>query len=248
MTGDTIDFCWFAGDCVFSTKFLFSEPCFAEESVNLEAMPGETVMLMTELPEPGLEVVWLKDNVPLSLNEERYETVNEDCSYNLVIPGVGPEDSGIYTVQGGGFETSVPLTVLGKYSQQTKSHSRFDPMSDSLQTFTKTFPFDSCKEQRTEIQYAEATTGETVALSSDLPELGLEVTWLKDNVPLSIGEGRYETVNQDCSYHLVIPNATSEDEGIYTVQGGGYEASVRLIVDGGCTMETKCFSAKPFCF
>ncbi len=69
---------------------------------------------MTELPEPGLEVAWSKDSVPLSLSEGRYQTVNRDCSYQLVIADVTTADQGIYTVQGGGYETSVPLCVVGE--------------------------------------------------------------------------------------------------------------------------------------
>ena len=69
--------------------------------------------LVTELPEPGLEVTWLKDNVPLSITDGKYETANKDCSYELLIPDVTPEDGGQYKVQGGGYECTVPLTVLG---------------------------------------------------------------------------------------------------------------------------------------
>ena len=69
--------------------------------------------LVTELPEPGLEVIWLKDNVPLSITGGKYETVNKDCSYELLIPDVTPEDVGRYKVQGGGYECTVPLSILG---------------------------------------------------------------------------------------------------------------------------------------
>ena len=78
----------------------------------------------------------------------------------------------------------------------------------------------------------EASPGETVTLIAELPECGLEVTWLKDNTPLSISGGKYETINKDCSYELVIPDAKVEDGGEYKVQGGGHEASVLLNVNG----------------
>ena len=80
---------------------------------NVEALPGETVTLITELPEPGLDVTWLKDNVPLSMTDEKYETTNKDCSYELVIPDVTMEDGGEYKIQGGGYESSVSVTVTG---------------------------------------------------------------------------------------------------------------------------------------
>ena len=81
---------------------------------NAEAIPGETVTLMTELPEAGLEVMWLKDNVPLSMTGGKYETVNKDCSYQLVIPDVTVEDGGQYKVQGVEHQSTVLLTVSGE--------------------------------------------------------------------------------------------------------------------------------------
>ncbi len=87
----------------------------------MEAMPGETVTLSTELPESELEVTWLKDNVPLSIADDKFETANKDCSYQLVVPDVTVEDSGVYTVQGGGYESSIPVTVIGKHAEQKAS-------------------------------------------------------------------------------------------------------------------------------
>ena len=91
---------------------LFTEQ-FTKEQENAEALPGEAVTLMAELPESGLEVTWLKDNVPLSQIGGKYEIINKDCSYELVIPDVTVEDGGEYKVQGGGYESTVPLTVHG---------------------------------------------------------------------------------------------------------------------------------------
>ena len=69
--------------------------------------------LMTDLPEPGLDVTWLKDNVPLSISDDKYETINQDTSYQLVIANITVEDGGQYKVLGGGYESTVPLTVQG---------------------------------------------------------------------------------------------------------------------------------------
>ena len=101
--------------CAFSLHlphYVVSEQ-FIEEQQNLEALPGETVTLITELPESGLEVTWLKDNVPILMSDEQYQTTNKDCFYELVIPNVTIEDSGEYKVQGGGHESAVLLNVNG---------------------------------------------------------------------------------------------------------------------------------------
>ncbi len=85
-----------------------------EEIENIEALPGETVTLISELPEAGLEVTWLKDNVPLRLSGEKYEAVNLDFSYQLVVPDVSQEDAGVYKVQGGQHEAVFSVSVNGK--------------------------------------------------------------------------------------------------------------------------------------
>ena len=69
--------------------------------------------LITELPESGMDVTWLKDNVPLSLSDGKYETINQDTSYQLLIPSVSVEDSGECKMQGDGHETTVSVTVQG---------------------------------------------------------------------------------------------------------------------------------------
>ena len=86
---------------------------FTNVQKNPQVLPGETVTLITELPEVGLEVTWLKDNIPLSISDGKYETINKDTSYELVIPHVTMEDGGEYNVQGGGYESTVKLTVIG---------------------------------------------------------------------------------------------------------------------------------------
>ena len=92
--------------------WIFSEH-LTEEQNNIAALPGETVTIITELPEEGLDVVWLKDNVPLSMIDAKYKTMNKDYSYQLVIPDVTVEDSADYKLQGGEYESRVSLTVNG---------------------------------------------------------------------------------------------------------------------------------------
>ena len=86
---------------------------FTDTQKNLEALPGESVTIIAELPESGLEVTWLKDNVPLSMMEGKYETVHKDFSYQLVMPEITAEDGGEYKVRGGSYESTVSLTVDG---------------------------------------------------------------------------------------------------------------------------------------
>ena len=45
-------------------------------------------------------------------------------------------------------------------------------------------------------------------------------------------DGKYQTVNHNCSYEIIIPNVKVEDGGEYRVEGGGYESTVSLTVKG----------------
>ena len=65
---------------------------FTEIQNNVEALPGETATMITELPEAGLDVVWLKDNVSLSMTGEKYETANQDTANELIVADITVED------------------------------------------------------------------------------------------------------------------------------------------------------------
>ena len=86
---------------------------FTSPLTNTEALANETVMLSGELSQPGLPVVWLKDNVPLDLSTGRCEAVNEDFTYQLRIPRVTVEDSGTYALQFGDIVSAAEVVVYG---------------------------------------------------------------------------------------------------------------------------------------
>ena len=73
----------------------------------------ETVTLSCELSKPGQEVTWLRNNVALSLNDERFEIVNKDCLYQLHIGKVTQEDEGDYQLRIGDLECTAKVTVMG---------------------------------------------------------------------------------------------------------------------------------------
>ena len=82
------------------------------------------------------------------------------------------------------------------------------------------------------LQNKEATVNETVEFSCEITQSGTDVVWLRNGQPLSLTEGRYEMVNQDCSYHLIIPNVTRDDIGEYTIKAGEIQSSAVLTVNG----------------
>ena len=78
-------------------------------------MLNETVTLTCQMTKPGVNITWLKDSKPLSLTDERYEMINQDCSYQLVIPKVTINDSAEYTVKVGELQSTAILIVNGLY-------------------------------------------------------------------------------------------------------------------------------------
>ena len=78
---------------------------------NVEALPGETVTLITDLPEAGLEVTWLIDNLPLFMTDGECQIVNKDTSHPSLLPEVTAADEGDYLVQSDG--SRITLTVPG---------------------------------------------------------------------------------------------------------------------------------------
>ena len=80
---------------------------------NKETIIDETVEFTCEMSQPGVEVVWLKNHQPLSVTDDRYEIINHDCSYQLIISNVTTEHSGEYTIAAREIQSTAVLTVNG---------------------------------------------------------------------------------------------------------------------------------------
>ena len=85
---------------------------------NKEAIIDETVEFACEMTQSGVEVVWLKNHQPLSVTRGRYEIINQDYSYQLIIPNVTAEDTGEYTIKAGELQSTAVLTVNGRYQRK----------------------------------------------------------------------------------------------------------------------------------
>lgn len=70
-------------------------------------MPEESVALMADLSEAGSDVTWFKDSVPLSVADENYQTISQGSSFQA-------ENTEEYKVQGGEYESMVPVTMKGE--------------------------------------------------------------------------------------------------------------------------------------
>ena len=82
------------------------------------------------------------------------------------------------------------------------------------------------------LENKEAIIDETVEFTCEMSQPGVEVVWSKNHQPLSVTDGRYQIINQDCSYELIIPNVTAQDGGEYTINAGEQQSTAVLTVNG----------------
>ena len=82
------------------------------------------------------------------------------------------------------------------------------------------------------LENKDVAENETVDFYCEMTQSGVDVIWLRNGQQLSLSEDRCQIINQDLSYHLVIPNVTGKDRGEYTVKVGDLQSTAELTVHG----------------
>ena len=204
----------------------------------MSAVSGKVSDLDTKVLETAEKVSQPKTSVPLSLAEDVSELVVQELIPDDVIFDVTASDDRKIDEKDTASESVTAVAVHGSFS--ARNMYNYDnvflnlmPFSSRSSLFAHYFFHDTFPEQFAETQKnLEALPGGSGTVIAELPESGLEVTWLKDNIPLCMTEGNYEAINKDCSYQLIIPEVTTDDGGEYKVRGGEYESTVSLTVNG----------------
>ena len=99
----------------------------------------------------------------------------------------------------------------------------------------KFFPFKilfNFVELDTNVKEAEGVADESVSPIRELSEPGIDTNWLKDDFPLSVTEGKYETIDKDSFYESVTPKINAEDTRESQKKSGDLETISQLAIDG----------------
>ncbi|WKX89586.1 hypothetical protein Q1695_008890 [Nippostrongylus brasiliensis] len=177
-------------------------PHFTDVLKPLEVDEGKLAELhCTVVGKPEPEITWLKNGLPIQIDERHIIKKEEEGKHTLVIKDMRAEDVGSYTCQAvnkaGKDETAAEIKVP-KYGFEKQKIEEVQPI------FIEP------------LQEAVATEGETVILECRVNEESKpEIRWFKDDKPVEPGPHFVVETTESGKIKLTIHHATKEDIGSY---------------------------------
>ncbi|KAG9472593.1 hypothetical protein GDO78_018425 [Eleutherodactylus coqui] len=205
-------------------------PQFKEELKNKEGTEGESVSLQCVLTKPKAPLEWKKGEKTLILGD-KYKSLQDGLTAELVINQLEPQDGGEYTCVCGDHQTTACLSV-------------------------KALPVVFSRP----LQKVDAQEEQTVTLQCEVSKAGAAVDWRRAGLGLQAG-GKYEIQQKGNVRELLIHNLKLEDTGEYSCDTGDQETKAYLtvtalpivfvkplkntVVEDGVTVTLRCETSKP---
>ncbi|XP_037554230.1 obscurin [Nematolebias whitei] len=172
---------------------------FKKELQNVEDEEGGKISLCCELSKLGVSVQWKKNGLSLK-SSQKYEMKQEGLLLQLNVKDLRLEDSGSYTCQSAGSETTATVSV-----------KELPPIF---------------KDNLKDVVIME---GGSASLCCEVSKPGVPVQWKKNRLPLRANR-KYEMKQDGCFLQLNIKDLTPEDSGSYSCQTGAVATTANVIV------------------
>lgn len=75
---------------------------------------GVYAEFVCELSKPDYKVTWLRDDVVIAVDDERYKQESDETTYTLRLPQASSDMSAEYTIAAGDNRSTATLTVSGE--------------------------------------------------------------------------------------------------------------------------------------
>jgi len=165
---------------------------FDEGLKDLEKSEGETAVLEAVINRPGADVMWFKDGKKIDFSDPRFEQKQDkDGRIQLIIKPCVMDDEATYEAKVGTKKTSCKFRV--KEGPAIFIH----PLSDM-----------SVKEGAPAILHAEVNK-----LRYQQSGASVNITWYRNDIPISKYDDRVEVKNDDCHLYCTIKKIAMDDSG-----------------------------------
>ena len=191
-----------AGNQVTECEFGIVEISVLEPLRDQQVDLAGEVLFETLLSHVNVVGTWCKNDVPIKMEDERVQVFIDEKVQALYLNNVVPEDAGLYSFSAGGKSTACELLV-------------------AMPTVDVEFKQGL---QDVQVKNKENVVFQ-VELTADVPG-----AWFKDGQPIADSD-HIKSISEGVVRSLVIAEAGSEDEGVYTYACQNIQSSANLFVE-----------------